>query len=102
MISACISIETSSVKRLSITAIHFTVVISGKHLKQSRPQGHCVYFTTQQLFQPPVVTSGPWLIWENMKGTVLIWGRPVKPSSVKSAYSLHRTEWTIFVRKILC
>ena len=52
----------------SIAAIHFfygSVIISREHLKRSIYQGHCDYFTTL-VATIHVVTSGLWLIRENL------------------------------------
>ena len=34
-------------------------------------------FISQHLFQSSIITSGLWLIRENLKGTVFIWGKPL-------------------------
>ena len=51
----------------------------------------CVYSTKP--LQPSIIASGLWLIWENFKGIVFVWGRPC---SFKGAYLFHRTSFNNF------
>ena len=68
----------------SFPAIHFfynRVIISREHLKWY------TVFISQHLLQPSIITSGLWLIRENMKG-MFIWGKPLKPSESVTTESL--------------
>ena len=47
-------------------------------------------FTSQDFMQSSIITSGLWLIQENLKG-MFIWGKPLQPCSFKCAYSFQKT-----------
>ena len=49
-----------------------------------------IVFISQRLRQPSIKVSSPWLIRENLKSTVFIWGKQLYPGSFKGAYLFHK------------
>ena len=69
------------------------VIISPEHLNWSiMSKALC----SQHLLQTSIVVSSLWLIRENLKGTLFIWGKPLQPWSFKGAYLFHRTKCNNF------
>ena len=79
----------------SVTAIHFLMVVPLFYGSTwSNPFVKDTVFISQHFLQPSIITSGLWLIQENVKG-VFIWEKPY----CRPAFLFHRTTCRNFCLK---